>query len=127
MGLNQNRQRGARLVPNAVTVARDDPETIAARIDVVVMRDPPAAGLDPTRIHPFEHVFEAGPLRRLEIKGGIIEFQLAAPWRNGQEARGRVGGAAAGSVPLTRPPTDSLTGFLSASSCSMKTGGGPSR
>ena len=76
------RGRGAVRAPDAVVVAGQDPERIAARRDVGVVGHPPRAGLDPVPIEPLQAITEAHAFRRQVAQGGVLELQRALPRRD---------------------------------------------
>src|SRR5687767_7119955 len=67
----------SRVIPDAVIVAANDPEGIAARAQMVVIGHATGAGIGPLLILTFEFVFELIQIRRAKTKGSVMKFQFA--------------------------------------------------
>src|SRR5688572_4848563 len=79
-----------RLIPDAVGAARADTEGVRAGAEPGVIG--PAAGtyLSPGGIFAFEPIAELDPLGNRETRGGVVDFEITAPRRNGHRVGGPV-------------------------------------
>src|SRR5688572_208551 len=73
---------GATLIPDAVAVAGDDLEAIAARRHVRVVGDPARVGVHPLAVESLQPVLEPHGLRGLEAERGVAKREIAASGRS---------------------------------------------